>query len=46
MPKKGKKVTRAEFTEIFEAKQKEMEEEYGKGSGGRMIFKTRSGGGN
>jgi GLPGLI family protein len=42
-PKKGKKVSREEYNKIVDEKQKEMEEEYGSGSGARMIIKTHRG---
>ncbi len=39
-PKKGKKVSQEEYDKIAEEKEKEMEEEFGKG-GGRMVIKQR-----
>lgn len=39
-PKKGKKVTQKEFQKIQEEKMKEMEEEFGGGSGTRVIIRN------
>lgn len=39
-PKKGKKVTKEEFQKIQEEKMKEMEEEFGSGSGTRVIIRN------
>lgn len=39
-PKKGKKVTQEEFQKIQEEKMKEMEEEFGHGSGTRIIIRN------
>ena len=39
-PKKGKRVTKAEFQKIEEEKMKEMNEEFGEGNGTRVIIRN------